>query len=234
LNKVQELTLSPSLIAHNVASVWRWSVTDTLCFTFPLLFPAAAYACKVERQFRRELVTLALLFPMLMAAYLFQSESSSSFDGERYYYEGYAALCIVAARGVLLLVSRWRVRRQAAWRGLLALGLIHLLFIVVMVRDVEARLAPWRMAYRASVAEPRPTLVFLGGTQAAFASKHANWNEARWRTEPIIFLNDPGAGRRDAVACRFQKRAYRVVTYDVAARRAFTSDVATRCGDTGR
>jgi hypothetical protein len=230
LSKVQELTLSPSLIAHNVASVWRWSITDTLCFTFPFLFPAAVYACKVERRFRRELITLALLFPFLMAAYLFQSESSSSFDGERYYYEGFAALCIVAARGALLLISRWRVRRQAARKGLLALSAIQVLFIAVMVRDVEARLTPWRMAYRASVAAPRPALVFLGGSQAAFASKHANWNEARWQNERTIFLNDPGVARRDAVACRFQRRSYRVVTWDVAARRVFTSDGVTRCG----
>jgi hypothetical protein len=234
VSKVPELTLNPSLIAHNVASVWRWSVTDTLCFTFPFLFPAAIYACKIERRFRRELITLALLFPLLMAAYLFQSESSSSFDGERYYYEGFAALCIVAARGSLLLISRWRIRKQAVSRGLLALGAIHVLFILVMVRDVEARLAPWRIAYRASVAAPRPALVFLGGSQAAFASKHANWNEARWETEHTIFLNDPGVARRDAVACRFQRRSYRVVTYDVAAQRVFTYDGAARCGDAGR
>jgi hypothetical protein len=234
LNKIQELTLSPSLIAHNVGSVWRWSTTDTLCFTFPFLFPAAIYACTVERRFRRELITLALLFPLLMAAYLFQSESSSSFDGERYYYEGFAALCIVAARGALLLISRWRVGKQAVSRGLLALCAIQALFIIVMIRDVEARLAPWRMAYRASVAAPRPGLVFLGGSQAAFASKHANWNEARWETERTIFLNDPGVARRDTVACRFQRSSYRVVTYDVAAQRVITYDGAARCGEAGR
>jgi hypothetical protein len=229
LRKIQELTLNPFLIAHNVASIWRWSVMGTLCFTFPFVFPAAIYACRVERRFRRELITLALLFPMLMGGYLVQSESSSSFDGERYYYEGFAVLCIVAARGTLLLISHWRIRRQAVGNGLLALGLVQVLFIVVMVRDVEARLGPWRMAYRASVAAPRPALVFLGGSQAAFAPKHANWNDARWETEPTIFLNDPGAARRDAVACRFQRGSYRVVTYNVSAQRVLTFDSAARC-----
>jgi peptidoglycan/LPS O-acetylase OafA/YrhL len=198
------------------------------------VFPAAIYACRVERRFRRELITLALLFPMLMGGYLVQSESSSSFDGERYYYEGFAVLCIVAARGTLLLISHWRIRRQAVGNGLLALGLVQVLFIVVMVRDVEARLGPWRMAYRASVAAPRPALVFLGGSQAAFAPKHANWNDARWETEPTIFLNDPGAARRDAVACRFQRSSYRVVTYNVSAQRVLTFDSAARCGGNER
>ena len=230
LTKVQELTLSPSLIAHNLASAWRWAVTDTLAFTFPLVFAAAIYACRNERAFRRELIALAVLFPMLFAAYLFQSESSSSFDGERYYYEGYAALCIVAARGYLLLIERWRVQPRAAKTGLAALAALHALFIAIMIHDVETRLEPWRIAYQASVAPPRPELVFLGGTTTAFPAKHANWNEARWQTAPTIFLNDPGAMWRDEVACRFHRPAYRVVTYNVNRQQAVVSNRNTSCG----
>ena len=226
---IKELTFSPSLIAQNLAGAWRWALTDTLAFTFPLVFAAALYAVFNERVFRRELIALSLLFPMLIGAHIFQSESSSSFDGERYYYEGYAALCIVAARGYLLLIERWRVRSRAATGGVAALAALHVVFIAIMLHDVQVRVAPWRAAYEASIAQPRPALVFLGGTSRAFATKHANWNEARWRTARTIFLNDPGATRRDQVACRFHRPAYRVVTYDVKSERVLVSDRAASC-----
>lgn len=229
LTHVRELTFNPSVIAHNIASNWRWTFTDTLAFTFPLVFIAAVYGCLKEREFRRELITLSLLFPMLAAAYLLQSESSSSFDGERYYYEGYAALCIVAARGYLLLMRNWQVRRDAARTGVAALAALQALFIVIMVRDVEARLRPWRAAWEASIAAPRPALVFLGGTSAEFPAKHANWNDARWQTAQTIFLNDPGPASRARVACRFQRPAYRVVTFDVRTQQVLFSDRAASC-----
>ncbi len=231
LAKVKELTFSPFRIAHNLVAAWRWALTDTLAFTFPLAFAAAVYGFLEERVFRRELITLALLVPMLFGAYLFQGESSSSFDGERYYYEGYAALCIVAARGCLLLLDRWRVRPRAAAAGVAALAALHVVFIVIMLHDVQTRLTPWRAAWEASTAQPRPALVFLGGTSAAFPPKHANWNDARWQTAPTIFLNDPGPARRDDVACRFHRAAYRVVTYDVKSGRILVSNRAASCGE---
>jgi len=229
LTKVKELTFSPSLIAQNLAGAWRWALTDTLAFSFPLVFAAALYAVFNERVFRRELITLSLLFPMLIGAYIFQSESSSSFDGERYYYEGYAALCIVAARGYLLLMERWRVRRRAATAGVAALAALHVVFIAIMLHDVQVRVAPWRSAYQASIAQPRPALVFLGGTSSAFAPKHANWNDPRWQTARTIFLNDPGPSGRNPAACRFHRPAYRVVTYDVKSERVLVSDHAASC-----
>jgi hypothetical protein len=98
-----------------------------------------------------------------------------------------------------------------------------------MLQDIQVRVAPWRAAYEASIAQPRPALVFLGGTSPPFAPKHANWNEARWRTARTIFLNDPGAAKRDKVACRFGRPAYRVVTYDVTSERVVVSDRAASC-----
>jgi hypothetical protein len=227
--KIPELTFSASRIGHNIAQLWRWAVTDTLAFTFPFVFVAAVYACLNERVFRREVIALSLLFPMLVAAYLLQGEPSGSFDGERYYYEGYAALCIAAARGYFLLMERWRVRPRAAMAGAAAVAALHVVFIGMMIHDVQQRLTPWRAAYEASIAQPRPALVFLGGTTAAFAAKHANWNEARWQTAQTIFLNDPGPLRRDQVACRFHRPVYRIVTYDVNSRQVLVLAGAASC-----
>ncbi len=227
--RVQELTLVPSVIFHNLLQAWRWSLTDTIRTTFPFVFIAAVYACWKEREFRRELIFLAFLFPMLVIAHLFQSEGSGSFDGERYYYEGYAALCVVAARGFLLIASHWRVRNRAAIVALTSLAAAQAVFIVFVIRDVESHLAPSQMAYRASVQNPVPKLVFLSGQTPAFTAKHVNWNDANWKLAPTVFLNDPGIAGRDEVACRFSDSAYRVVSYDERIRQAVSHDFIAVC-----
>ena len=227
---VAELTLDPSRIAHTIESFWRVAATDTLCFTFPFLFVAAIYACINERSYRRELIALAVLFPILIFAYTFQSEASGSFDGERYYYEGYPAICVVAARGLALLVDRWNLRPAAVRHGLLALLAVHAIFIAIMIHDVKARLNPWRTAYESSVRAPSSDVVFLNFVHTpSFASRHANWNEARWKKARTVFLNDPGVERRGEVTCRFHRHSYRVVVYDGQNRSATAKDFLVAC-----
>jgi hypothetical protein len=227
--RVPELTLSASIIFHNLMQAWRWSLTDTVRTTFPLVFVAAVYACWKEREFRRELIFLALLFPMLVIAHVFQSEGSGSFDGERYYYEGYAALCVVAARGFLRIAGDWRIGRRTALVTLTALAAAQTVVLGFVIRDVESHLAPSQVAYRASVASPIPRLVFLSGDAPPFVSKHVNWNEANWKSAATVFLNDPGPDRRDEVACRFGAAAYRVVSYDGRIREAISHNFAAAC-----
>jgi hypothetical protein len=230
---IHELTLNPSLIARNIVSMYRWSVTDTITFTFPFVFVAAAYACAKERYMRRELICLALLFPMLVIAYTLQTyQATGSIDGERYYYEGYAALCVVAARGFLLLTEGRQVRRRAARLGLAGLAAIHTVFIVIMLHDVESSLEPWRVAWKASIAAPVPPMVFLSGfsgSKLGLASKHANWNDARWKSSPTLFLNDPGAGQRTEVACRFHRPFFRVVVVNGKTLQVNSRDFRASC-----
>jgi hypothetical protein len=228
---IHELTLNLSLIAQNIVSVWRWGITDTLLFTFPFVFMAAVYACAKERYMRRELICLALLFPMLVIAFTLQSEGSASFDGERYYYEGYAALCVVAARGFLLLIEGWRVHERAARLGLAGLAAIHTVFIVIMLHDLESVLEPWRIAWKASIAAPVPRMVFLSVSdpRSWSNSNNANWNDARWRDSPTLFLNDPGVDRRAEVACRFHSPFFRVVSVNVQTLQMNSRDFRTSC-----
>ena len=229
LTQVDNMTLDPLRIVANLGSFWRASWTDTLWSTFPFVLVAAAYAGRYECQFRRELICLALPLPLLVIAHLTQNEPSASLDGERYYYEGYALLCVVAVRGFLLLGSRWQIRAREAALGLLVLFGIQATFFVVVIRDIELRLEPWRLVYRSAAEPPTPSLIFLSSTGPDFAPKHANWNEAEWRTARVVFLNDPGAARRDEVACRFNRPAYRVVSYDVISRSIFIRDYSAVC-----
>ncbi len=229
--RIRELSLSFPLIFHNVLSEWRPAIVDTLFSTVPFVALAAGYACVRERQFRKEILLLSAVFPALVVAYFFETMGgSASFDGERYYYEGFAILCVAAARGLSLLVSDWRIRNGAAVAALSVLLATQVLPITWVIRDIESHLSPWRKAYQASIVPPAPRLVLLSGATNEFTAKHANWNAADWQSEPTIFLNDPGPPRRREVACRFGASAYRVVSYDSRQRRAVSHDFASGCG----
>jgi hypothetical protein len=227
--KIREVTLNPHIIIHNILSTWRWSVADTIRVSFPFLLLLAAYACWKETVHRKELLYLALFFPLLILAYFVQIEGSASFDGERYYFEGFGAITIVAARGLLLLISSWRVARAHVIAAVSTLMAVQLAMLVAAIPDIESRAVLYRRAYRLASAAPRPALVFLGGYSERFTSTHANWNTAHWRSAPVVYLNDPGPASRSQYACLVGRSAYRVVDYRADSNRFLVSDAIADC-----
>jgi hypothetical protein len=226
---IGELTLSPTRIITNIMSIWRWSMTGTLCFTFPFMLLFAAYGCWHETKHRRELLYLASLFPLLVAAYCFQKDGSGSLIGERYYYESFGPLTIAAACGCSLLFDRWRTSRQAALAGLALLIALQAVTLAFAWRQVAAVVHPYNEAYAVATSQPGRPLVFLSGNTDYFTSKHVNWNAVNWSSAPVIYLNDPGPLRRDAAACAFDRPNYRVVWWDPPSRRMEKSDADAVC-----
>ncbi len=45
---IRELTLNPAEIVGNILHTWRWAITDTIQFTFPVMFFFVLYACWKE------------------------------------------------------------------------------------------------------------------------------------------------------------------------------------------
>ncbi len=210
--KIHELTFNPLAIAVNILHVWRWSITDTLRVTFPFMFLLALYGCWKESDRKNELIYLALLFPLLVLAYFLQSEGSggSANTGERFYFEGFAAIAIVAARGLCLLANNWRIQPQSIYPALAVLLALQVGQVVFTLDAMTAQKWPFITGYRAAHQNP-PPLVFFELDAPPLAAKHANWNAADWQNARTIYLVDPGASRRDVVACRFHRPAYRVV-----------------------
>ena len=210
--KIQELTVNPLEIAGNIMHVWRWSITDTLRVTFPFMFLLAIYGCWKETDRKNELVYLALFFPLLVLAYFLQSEGSggSANTGERFYFEGFAAISIVAARGLCLLADRWRIKPQSIHSAVAVLLALQVGGVVFTLEAMTAQKWPFITGYRAAHKNP-PPLVFFDLLAPPLAAKHSNWNAANWQSAPTIYLIDPGPNRRDEVACRFHRPSYRVV-----------------------
>lgn len=210
--KIHELTVNPFEIANNILHVWRWSITDTLRVTFPFMFLLAIYGCWKETDRKNELIYLALFFPLLILAYFLQSEGSggTANTGERFYFEGFAAISIAAAKGLCLLADHWKIRPQSIYSALGVLLALQVAGIVFTLQAVTAQVWPFITGYRAAHQNP-PPLVFFDLDAPPLAAKHANWNAADWQRASTIYLIDPGPDRRDAVACRFHRLNYRVV-----------------------
>lgn len=212
--KIKELTMYPPEIFDNILHTWRWAITDTIHFTFPLMFFFVIYACWKEHTRRNELIYLALLFPVLIVAYTLQTMGSGSLYGERFYFEGFCPIAIVASRGFNLMVENWRVRERSVYAVLAVLLALQAATLGFAVRDAAARWRPYEEAYDLAHASGSATLVFLKDHTPPFTSKHVNWNAIDWRHAQRVYLNDPGPTRRDVVACRFDRPEYVLIQYD--------------------
>ena len=228
---VQEITFSLSLIVNNVLHTTRWAITETLRFTFPFIILLAAYACFTERKRQTLLSYLALLLPLLVFAYMLQTEGSASIDGERYYFEGFCAFAIVAARGVELLSQHWKVRARAVFSAMTVMLGLQAASLAFTVKDIELLLAPYQKAYLLAHSAPPIPLVFVSGNLPEFTSKHVNWNDADWWKASTVYLNDPGPARRGGVACRFGRSSYRVVQFLPESKTFEKDDVLDVCNE---
>ena len=226
---IQEITLNAAEIFQNVRTTWRWAIADTVRSTFPFMFLLAVYGLIRERMNRSVAVGLALFFPTLAVAYCVQSGGSGSFNGERFYFEGFAALAIISARGFCLLMREWNVDRRSVVKILAILSSLQILVTVFGVREILSTNHPYAKMYKYAHSLPPVPMAFLKDDSPQFTAKHVNWNQADWKHAETIYLIDPGPARRDEVACRFGRPHWRVITYDAQTDSVSAADATARC-----
>ena len=215
---VQELTFTPRGILENIVNITRWEMADTIRVTFPFLFLLAAYAVFREKQYRLEVIGLSLLFPALVVAHFIKTEPSGSYNGNRMYYEGFAAIATVAARGFELLIAKWRISQPRVLAFLAAMLALQVVQCVIAIHVVRNASQPYAAMYDYAHRELHTPLVFIHDSSPQFTAKHTNWNEIHWRSAHTVYLMDPGPDRRDEAACRFGRPAWSVITYDPPAK----------------
>jgi Dolichyl-phosphate-mannose-protein mannosyltransferase len=203
----KEITLNPRLIFQHLF-LTRWSLEGTFIYTFPFVFLLGAYAAAREWKRDPNVRFLGVFFPALVIAHLVQTENSASFIGERYYFEGFFAVVLLAARGLVILLADWKPSNMAI-RGVTA-GFILLQMGHVGLGDILIRQhsAPYRRA--AALAQDLPAgpyVVFFAGQDdgPTFVPKRFNLNGVNWQSEAQVFLVDPGVEQR-AMWARFVGR----------------------------
>ena len=208
-----ELRVSATSIWLNLRSITLPSLGDTLMAAFCFIFLLAGYGLLKERRNRPETWFLASLFLCLVVGHLVQTETSTSYIGERYYVEGFFAIAVLAARGWEHLRTAWAPSRATVSHLALLLAATQIVHFAIFARNVYES----RHAY-ASVQEAVDTLalhhsiVFMKAGSRLFFPQRFNVNEADWMTAPVIYLRDPGPAFRPAIA-RILKRDYWVVGY---------------------
>jgi hypothetical protein len=229
-----EISLSPAQALHNLTHQTRWAVQETVYYTFPFLYLLAGYAVWREKQYQREVRILGSVAIVLVLAYLVQAEVDVEFLGERYYFEGFFAAPILAARGYQLLVEQRRLARGAATAAALVFAVLQILQIALAGPVYWELVQPYRKVRDAaeSLGEKRLT-VFLYGAEPPFVAKHFNLNRPDWQNRPVIFLVDPGLQKRDQWACLMGRPEWVVVGYDPAASRATKEFGNAVCGVSG-
>lgn len=204
-----EIALSLPRILDNLISATRMGSGKMLMHCFPFVFLLAAYG--LIREGKRG-VLLAALMGILVLGYLVQSDRSDSLVGERYYFEGYWAIAILAARGCFWLAQ---TRVLNAYR--VALASVVLLCAQAFLYGYLTRTILILKRPSAEIVETAPKLglgravIFLH-TSAELKPNNFNPNSARWRQESLIYLPDPGPTRRRIVAHALGRRHWAVLT----------------------
>jgi hypothetical protein len=214
VNIPKEISLNPRLILRNLAVMTRWSLEGTLLYTFPFVFLLAAHAAVCEWKKSPNVRFLAVVFPVLAIAYLVQTENSASFVGERYYFEGFFAVVLLAARGFAILAAEWKpsnVLVKAVLGGFILLQSGHIAVTDILIRTHNA---PYiRAADLAQQLPDRSYVVFFAGPNdgPAFVPKRFNRNGADWESERQVFLVDPGVDQRAMWARRLSRHDWAVI-----------------------
>jgi hypothetical protein len=197
-----EVTPSVALLQKEVLDQKRWSMENTAVNSFPFLFLLGFWCVMKESRQRREVAVLGLLFAVVVSGYLVQRERSTCAYGERYYFEVFFAVCILAARGISLLSQRpgWSVRSCA--HAVLALLVAQACVFAVLTPKMLSLTSYSARVYEAFRQVSSPGTVFFlqdpPGIDAVDEGRKFNPNVADWPSAPVFYLPDPGFQRRDA------------------------------------
>jgi len=212
----QEISFRAADLAQNLSHIIPVRIADTLSVSFPFIFLLAGYALwRGRRDPMRWL--LAGLFISLIVGYMVQMVDSDSPIGERYYFEAFFAVAVLAGAGWAQLIRdcRW----NAWFSRALGVALCFLAAADIAVCTVwEANLRwPTRQIAKAAAHPPfQRGLVFL-----VAGDRYHPWdcNVNRPKSE-VLYLVDAGVRNRRETVARLGYENWAVLRYDEAEKTA--------------
>jgi len=172
-----EIAASLPQALRNMKEMWRFSVQSTLLFSFPLVFVLAGVGFWKNRKSSPMVWLLLSLFVVIVLGHLVQTEDSGSILGERYWFEAYFAVAILAAQGIAAVAAALESPR----RSLIAAGCAQLAVQLMVTIAGSSLVLQWSAPY---IAVARPAgqyrdcrcVVFLKSSLPIFAAQHLNLN----------------------------------------------------------
>ncbi|MGO9166992.1 MAG: hypothetical protein ACLP56_08965 [Candidatus Sulfotelmatobacter sp.] len=211
----------PPELSFNLGKIWQGirqyalqTTEQSLIGTFAFAHLLAGYALLHETKRRKEIWILASVYLALVLAYLAHPADSGGLPfGERFHFEAFFALLLLAARGLQLLIERWQTPRWALVWAMLLFVMLQVSQQAATVNVIARRGEPYRRVREAIAASGVSGLVLLQDGPG-FVAKHFNLNDGDWRHAGRIYLLDAEPDRRAQWACLYGFPAYTVVTYD--------------------
>lgn len=205
----------------NGAIRYRQQIQDTLIAVFPCFgwFLIAGILNPTGRPARFPSFARAvmLLYPIFMLIHITEPEPSFGSNGERYYFEAFFTLAILAARGIEGVALRWQAPAHRVVVSVLAFAAVMVPIIAASTREPLSKTMPYhRMAQTLeplSKSQGEPTVVFMT-TSPHFKAHFFNPNAADWRRAPAVFIGDPGVELREGVVRSFGRSHWMVAHYD--------------------
>jgi hypothetical protein len=232
-NLPPELSLNPRVIWHGAVQYGPFMVLESVLGGFPFLHLLAAYAVVAEKRRRTEIWILASIYCGLVLAYMLHPGGYAVFFGERFHFEAFFALALLAARGAHLLVERWQPHRRAVAFAFAVLCCLQVGETVWAVDSVSSLGEPYRKVRVVLLDSKAPRLVLLHDAPG-FVAKHFNLNDADWRHAPQVYLVDADMDHRADWACRYGYSQWVVVSYNPRSHAATVSGDHTQCASAGK
>jgi hypothetical protein len=213
--KTPQLVLDPQAIWTDILHAKRWGAQRTLFYTTPFLLLLAVYAVLRERKFTLEVRTLALLSVVLVMSYQIVIENSAAINGERYYFEIFSAVAILAARGLGLLVEECSIPVHRIVIALAALASLQACLHGQAIDDLVSKTAAERQVRAVAGRLTGVRRAAFLNESLPFITKHFALNGPDWRTADLMFMVDPGSAGRQEWACRMGRPQWVVLGYDM-------------------
>jgi hypothetical protein len=194
----------------NISVLVRWSLQSMAFYMVPLTMILAVAALAVERNAgaRRNGYFLASLFVPVMVGLFFFPNLSGAHFGERYYYETYFALTLLAARGFAVISKQTTSARfSVAPAAAVPLLCVYALHASQYVRLAHAEMkAPAAiLALGRGVHESGSVVYFPFPT-----GQNCNINQADWKNAPVLYLDDAGQWRGAVAAALGRPNVWRI------------------------
>jgi hypothetical protein len=194
----------------------RWGLQSTQVFTVPFVFILAAgavWAAVTEGVGRFAVAVFTCMLAAILAVHMVIPVPSASFWGERYYFEAFPGLCLLATGGWHHLRRKWKMTPGSTTVAAVALIVIQSAHLLLLVPPIFEAIMPVAQIRRLAAGTNDANLVvFLD--RATTPAKHLNMNDAAWWSAPKLYLVDPGPERRAHVTSAMGRSRYAVLAYD--------------------
>lgn len=225
-----EMTFTVKQITNGLLR-FRLEIQDTLTAVFPcfgwLLVAGIVFRSERHPNLPGFARAVLLLYPMFMLFHISEPQPSWGNNGERYFFEAYFSLAILAARGLEEIALRWQAPPSRVRVVTIAFSIVMAPILAGSAIIPSTTTLPY---HRMSIAlQPllhasgQDAIVFLQSSPN-FKAHFFNINAADWKNAPVIAIGDPGPANREQVARAFGRRHWFIARYDERGREAIILD----------